>query len=86
MNKIIFVRDLVFGILDKDWNSNYVTDIVVDDGGNCIHVTISGDIGMKVIAEIGNTFGDKDPTIYGVGNDKIKLVMLNYKIKELLDY
>ena len=87
MNRNRYVRDLVYSVLDKDdFNANYVTDVLLDDGGNCIHVTLKGDISTNTILAIGNLFGENNLTVYAEGDGIIKLVMINESCDDLKDY
>lgn len=86
--KVAKVANLVYNVLDKhkdtDENLCVIEDILVDDKGNCIHITIVGWIYTKTIQEIGNVFGDKNPAIT-TNNDHVQLVIINNKYKDIID-
>ena len=84
MNKEKFVRDIVQGFLDKDdMDETEITEIIIGDYGNCVHVAFKGGVFLSTIAAIGRSFGDDDPNIYGAEGGAIKIVMLNDNYNEL---
>lgn len=85
-DKEINVRDIVQGILDKDnQDYNVVTDVFLDDGGKCLHVTFSGGVEDPTIKVIGEEFGDPEPNVYGAGQNAVRLVIINNTHTELID-
>lgn len=85
MDKEKFVRDIVQGFLDKDdMDETEITDIELDDYGNCIHVKFKGGVYLSTIAAIGLAFGDDNPNIYGAKGENIYIVMSNEKFDELI--
>lgn len=84
IDKEKFVRDIVQGILDKDdMDMTEITEIVIEDYGNCVHVVFKGGVFLSTIAAICQSFGDDNPNIYGAEGNAIKIVMLNENFNEL---
>lgn len=85
MKKENFVRDIVQNILDKDQlDTTEITDIAIQDYGNCIHVKFKGGVSLSTISAIGIAFGDDNPNIYGAEGEAIYIVMSNEKFDELI--
>lgn len=79
------VKSLVEDILDKDnLDNTEVTDVQLDDNGNCIYVTFAGAVSASTIIAIGKEFGDDDPNVYSNGRNSIQLVFVNENHEELI--
>lgn len=77
-NKEQMVAEIVNDILDKDnLDDTAVTNVFLDDGGNCIQITFTGAVEFPTIAAIGQAFGDPEPNVYGAGDNTIMLVISN---------
>ena len=80
------VIDIVKGILNKDdQEESEITDVLLDDYGNCIHVSFEGGIGAKTIVAVGQEFGDNNPSVYGDANKTTKIVFINDTHQELIE-
>lgn len=66
-----------------------ILHILVDDNGNCIHITIadknfeSSWLYTDTIKAIGRIFGDNNPAVT-TENNSIKLIIVNTKCKEIM--
>ena len=80
------VKRLAEDILDEDnLDNTEVTNVEIDDHGNCIYVTFVGAVSASTIIAIGREFGDDDPNVYSVGKNTFQLVFVNENHKELYD-
>lgn len=80
------VKSLAEDILDKDnLDDTEITNVELDDHGNCIYVTFVGAVSASTIIAIGQEFGDNDPNVYSVGKNTIQLVFVNENHKELIE-
>lgn len=62
----------------------YIKELVLDDYGQCVHVTIvCYGIGVSEIQKIGNEFGDNDPNTHSVNRYETELVFVNDRHEEL---
>lgn len=75
------VTNLVSEILDNDGlDENEIKEVLLDDHGQCIHVTISGAVSARAIINIGEAFADNnEPDVYAVGDNTLKFVFVNEK-------
>ena len=82
-----FVKDIVSEILKNDHlDDNVIKEVILDDHGNCIHVTFTGAVGASTIIAIGEAFGEKnDPNVYAVGDNTLNIVFVNEKYDCLID-
>jgi len=86
MGKKKFVTDIVNEILSNDdMDDNKIIDVLLDDKGNCIHITFSGGVSVEAIIAMGKAFGDDYPTIYGVSDNTMVIVIINNKYDCLID-
>ena len=56
-----------------------LTEICLDDYGQCIHAKLKGDFNVGEIIKIGQEFGDENPNIHALGEETIKIVFCNEK-------
>ena len=62
----------------------YIKELVLDDYGQCVHVTIvCRGMGVSDIQKIGNEFGDDDPYTRSFNRYETILVFINERHKEL---
>ena len=82
-----FVKDIVSEILKNDHlDDNVIKEVILDDHGNCIHVTFTGAVGASAIIAIGEAFGDNNnPNVYAVGDNTLNIVFTNEKYDCLID-
>ena len=81
-----FVTDIVSEILNNDGlDNNVIKEVILDDHGNCIHITFTGAIGASAIIAIGEAFGNNNPNVYAVGEDTLNIVFVNEKYDCLID-
>ena len=81
-----FVADIVSKILkDANMDDNEITEVELEDFGNCIHITFTGGVCARTIIEIGEAFGCDDPTVWAEGKNIINLVVVNNKYDCLID-
>lgn len=69
----------VFEVLsgsNEDEEGKIIQNILLDDCGYCIHVTVGEWISMKTVAKIANLFGDENPAIT-LEKGGIKIICLN---------
>ena len=85
MGKELFVSNIVNEILKKDeLDNNEITKVELDDHGNILHITFKGGVYASTIIAIGKAFGDEEPTVYGDGDNTIKIVVSNEKYECLI--
>ena len=81
-----FVKEIVGNILEKEgFDENKITDVLIGNHGNCIHVTFTGTVTTRSIVAIGQAFGDNSPDVYALGKGVTKLVFVNDKFNKLKD-
>lgn len=86
MGKEKIVTDLVTELLSIDpLDDTHVKEVLLDDHGNCIHITFSGGVSATTLIAISKAFGDDDPDVYGDGENSIELVFINNKYDCLID-
>ena len=56
-----------------------LTEICLDDYGQCIHAKLEGDFNVREIVKIGQEFGDCTPNIHALNEGAIKIVFCNNK-------
>ena len=81
-SNMLFVANIVTRILEEHKEDGEISDILLDDYGQCIHVTIKDAAGLlaSTAMEIGQAFGDKQgANIHALGPDEFELVFCNYK-------
>lgn len=63
--------------LEKDdFEEVFVYEVTFDDDGNCIHVTIGGDVELATIRRLGNLFNDENPMVCAE-KSRLKIVIVN---------
>ena len=82
-----FVADIVSDILKKDGlDENEIKEVILDDHGNCIHVTFTGAASTSAIIAIGEAFADNNgPNVHAVGDNTLNIVFVNEKYDCLID-
>lgn len=79
------VRNIVNDYLEKDGlDDNEIKDVLIDDYGQCIHVSFTGAICAQTIIDIGKEFGDDNPNVYSTPGEALKIIFINDNHKELL--
>lgn len=76
----LFVANIVTRILEHDNHDGVVSDVDIDDYGQCIHVTIEDASGLmsSTAMKIGQAFGDvKGANIHALDQYKFQLEFLN---------
>ena len=86
LGKEKIVTDLVNEILSNDpLDDTQITEVSLNDYGNCIHITFSGGVNASTLIAISEAFGDDDPNVYGNGENSINIVFSNNKYDCLID-
>ena len=86
LGKEKIVTDLVNEILSKDpLDDTQITEVSLDDYGNCIHITFSGGVKASTLIAISKAFGADEPDVYGDGENSINIVFCNNKYDCLID-
>ena len=79
---MLFVANIVTRILAEHKEDGEISDILLDDYSQCIHVTIKDAAGLmaSTAMKIGQAFGDEQgANIHALGPDEFELVFCNYK-------
>ena len=79
---MLFVANIVTRILAEHKEDGEISDILLDNYGQCIHVTIKDAAGLmaSTAMEIGQAFGDEQgANIHALGPYEFELVFCNYK-------
>lgn len=75
-----FVERRVADILNRDGrDENKIKEVLLEDNGNCIHVTFTGCFTKEALEAIGKAFGDNNPDVYSEGDRVQKIVFINDK-------
>ena len=81
-SNMLFVANIVNRILAEHKEEGEISDILIDDYGQCIQVTIKDAAGIMAATamEIGQAFGDEGgANIHALGPDEFVLVFCNVK-------
>lgn len=80
----VFVANVVMRILRDNGELGEILDVLIDDGGRCIHVTIEANgLMSRVGVLVGQVFGDEDgANKHAEGDGIFKFVFLNNKYFE----
>ena len=72
------VVDIIQSKLDKcNLDYNTIIEVLLDDGGQCIHCTFTGSIELETLVQIGKVFGDDNINIYADNENVFKIVIFN---------
>ena len=71
--------------LSDPLDDTQITEVSLDDYGNCIHITFSGGVKASTLIAISKAFGVDDPDVYGDGENSINIVFSNNKYDCLID-
>lgn len=82
--KAYVTGSIISDIIDNTGIDGYIKELILDDYGQCIRVTIvCYGIGVSEIQKIGNEFGDDDPNTHSVNRLETELVFVNKRHEEL---
>lgn len=87
LGKEKFVTDLVGEILSSkdELDASDIKEVIFDDNGACIHLTLSSGVSASTIIAIGEAFGDDDPDVFGNDESTFTIVFINYKYDCLIE-
>lgn len=75
--------EIISNILLECESDSRLTEICLDDYGQCILTTLEGILNIDEIVKIGQEFGDSSPDIHPLNEKAIEIVFCNYKHEKI---
>ena len=67
----------------SEFGENYISKLLLDDHGQCLHLTIWGPMGLEDMQTIAKAFGDPSFEVYPISKNEMKMVFCNNSHEEL---